>query len=76
MGWIALVGPNQHTKFGDPNSKGVGARGQKAEMQKCALRAHFCTLGAVRPMALKSDQGPSGLKVWAPGHPPFGLQRC
>ena len=22
------------------------------------------------PMALKSDQGPSGLKVWAPGDPP------
>ena len=21
-------------------------------------------------MALKSDQGPSGLKVWAPGDPP------
>ena len=36
-------------KFGDPSSKGVGARGQKAEMQKCALRAHFCTPGAVRP---------------------------
>ena len=38
-----------HTKFGDPSSKGIGARGQKAEMQKCALRAHFCTPGAVRP---------------------------
>ena len=25
-------------------------------------------------MALKSDQGLSGLKVWAPGDPPFGLQ--
>ena len=48
-GWIALVGPYQHTKFGDNSSKGVGARGQKAEMQKCALRAHFCTPGAVRP---------------------------
>ena len=49
MGWIALVGPYLHTKFGDPSSKGVGARGQKAEMQKCALRAHFCTLGTIRP---------------------------
>ena len=36
-------------KFGDPSSNGVGARGQKTEMQKCALRAHFCTPGAVRP---------------------------
>ena len=49
LGWIALLGPYLHTKFGDPSSNGVGARGQKAEMQKCALRAHFCTLGAVRP---------------------------
>ena len=48
-GLIALVGPYLHTKFGDSSSKVVGARGQKAEMQKCALRAHFCTLGAVRP---------------------------
>ena len=48
-GWIALVGPYLHAKFGDSSSKGVGARGQKAEMQKCALRAHFCTLGAFRP---------------------------
>ena len=49
LGWITLVGPYLHTKFGDPSSKGVGSRGQKAKMQKCALRAHFCTLGAVRP---------------------------
>ena len=49
MGWIALSATYLHTKFGDSSSKGVGARGQKAEMQKCALRAHFCTLGAVRP---------------------------
>ena len=49
MGWIALLVPYLYTKFRDPSSNGVGARGQKAEMQKCALRAHFCTLGAVRP---------------------------
>ena len=49
MGWIALGATYLHTKFGDSSSKGVGARGQKAEMQKCALRAHFCTPGAVRP---------------------------
>ena len=48
-GWIARVKVPLCAKFGDPSSKGVGARGQKAEMQKCALRAHFCTLGAVRP---------------------------
>ena len=48
-GWIARVKVPLFAKFGDPSSKGVGARGQKAEMQKCALRAHFCTPGAVRP---------------------------
>ena len=47
-GWIARVKVPLCAKFGDPSSKGVGARGQKAEMQKCALRAHFCTPGAVR----------------------------
>ena len=47
--WIARVKVPPCAKFGDPSSKGVGARGQKAEMQKCALRAHFCTLGAFRP---------------------------
>ena len=48
-GWIARVKVPPCPKFGDPSSKGVGAREQKAEMQKCALRAHFCTPGAVRP---------------------------
>ena len=47
--WIARVKVPPCAKFGDPTSKGVGARGKKAEMQKCALRAHFCTPGAVRP---------------------------
>ena len=56
-GWIARVKVHPCAKFGDPSSKGVGARGQKTEMQKCALRAHFCTPGRFDPMALKSDQG-------------------
>ena len=70
---IASVKVPPCAKFGDPSSNGVGARGQKAEMQKCALRAHFAPSERLDPMALKSDQGPSGLKVWAPGHLPFGL---
>ena len=40
-GWIARVKVPPYAKFGDCRSKGVGARGQKLEMQKCALRAHF-----------------------------------
>ena len=46
---IARVKVPPCAKCGRASSKGVGDRGQKAEMQKCALRAHFCTLGAVRP---------------------------
>ena len=49
QGWIARVKLPPCAKFGGRSSKGVCARGQKAEMQKCALRAHFCTPGAVRP---------------------------
>ena len=49
LGWIARIKVHSCAKFGNSSSNGVGARGQKAEMQKCALRAHFCTLGAVRP---------------------------
>ena len=48
-GWIARVKVPPCAKFGGRSSKGVCARGQKAEMQKCALRAHFCTPRAVRP---------------------------
>ena len=47
--WIARIKVHPCAKFGDSSSNGVGARGQKAEMQKCALWAHFCTPGAVRP---------------------------
>ena len=75
LGWIALSATYLHTKFGDSSSKGVGARGQKAEMQKCALRAHFCTLGAVRPHGTQVRPRPfwpEGLgsrpaPVWAAG---------
>ena len=49
LDWIARVNVPPCAKFGRASSKGVGDRVQKAEMQKCALRAHFCTLGAVRP---------------------------
>ena len=47
--WIARLKVPLCAKFGDSSSNGVGARGQKAEMQKSALRAHFCTPVAVRP---------------------------
>ena len=75
MGWIALSATYLHAKFEGPSSKGVGARGQKAEMQKCALRAHFCTLGAVRPHGTQVRPRPfwpEGLgfrppPVWAAG---------
>ena len=48
-GWIARVKVPPCAKFGGRSSKGVGARGQNAEIQKCALREHFGTPEAVRP---------------------------
>ena len=64
-GWIARVKVPPCAKFGDPSSKGVGA--------SAPCGRTFAPSGQFDPMALKSDQGPSGLKVWAPGHPPFWL---
>ena len=68
-GWIARVEVPPCAKFGDPSSKGVGARGQKTEMQKCALRAHFCTPGAVRPHGTQVRPRPfwpESLGSWPP----------
>ena len=75
MEWIARIKVHPCAKFGDSSSKGVGARGQKAELQKCALRAHFCTLGAVRPHGTQvrprffwpEGLGSRPLPVWAAG---------
>ena len=41
LDWIARVKVPPCAKFGDSSSKGVGARGQKAEKRKRALRAQF-----------------------------------
>ena len=57
LGWIARVKVPPCAKFRDASSKGVGARGQKAEMQKCACGRTFAPPGRFDPMALKSDQG-------------------
>ena len=73
MGWIALIKVPLCAKFGDPSSKGVGARGQKAEMQKCALRAHFCTLGAVRPHGTQVTPRPFWPESLGFRPAPFGL---
>ena len=72
---IALVHVHPCIKFGVPRSKGVRARGQKAENNKIAPWGHnFDPSGLILPMTHNSDQGASDLKVWAPGHFPFGLQ--
>ena len=64
-----------YTKFRVPRSKGVRARGHKAE--KIAPWGHnFDPSGLIRPIAHNSDQGASDLKVWAPDHFPFGLSSC
>ena len=41
LDWIARVKVPPCAKFGDSSSKGVGARGHKAEKRKRALRAQF-----------------------------------
>ena len=41
LDWIARVKVPPCAKFGDPSSKGVGARGPKAGKRKRALRAQF-----------------------------------
>ena len=41
IAWIARVKVPLCAKFGDSSSKGVGARGHKAEKRKRALRAQF-----------------------------------
>ena len=70
---IALAHVHSCTKCGVPRSKGVRARGQKAE--KIAPWGHnFGPSGLIRQMSHNSDQGASDLKVWALGHFPFGLQ--
>ena len=72
---IALPHVHPCTKFGVPRSKGVRARGQKAENNKIAPWGHnFDPSGLILPMTRNSDQGASDLKVWAPGHFPLGQQ--
>ena len=72
---IALAQVHPCTKFGGPRSKGILAGGHKAEKkQNCPLGHNFDPSGLIRRMAHNSDQDASDLKVWAPGHFPFGLQ--
>ena len=47
--------------------------GKRRKCKSAPCGRTFAPPGRFDPMALKSDQGPSGLNVWAPGHPPFGL---
>ena len=72
---IALAHVHTCTKFGVPRFKGVRARGQKAEKNKIAPWGHnFDPSGLILQLTHNSDQHASDLKVWAPGHFPFGLQ--
>ena len=50
-------------KIREISSKGVGARGHKAETQNCALRAQFWPLGVITYIARVSYQGASTLQV-------------
>ena len=73
LGWIARVKVPPCAKFGVRSLKGVCARGKRRKCKSAPCGRTFAPSGRFDPMALKSDQGPSGLKVWAPGYTPFGL---
>ena len=61
---IALAHVQPCTKFGVSRSKGVRARGQKAENNEIAPWGHnFDPWGLILPMTHNSDQGASDLKV-------------
>ena len=73
-GWIARVKVPPPV----PNLVAVAQRvsaleGKRRKCKSAPCGRKFAPPGQFDPMALKSDQGPSGLKVWAPGQPPFGL---
>ena len=62
-----------------PNLGSLGLRvseleGIRLKKKYCPLGHNFDPSGLIRRMADNSDQGASDLKVWAPGHFPFGLQ--
>ena len=46
--------------------------GKRRKCKSAPCGRSFAPSGQFDPMALKSHQGPSGLKVWASGQPPFG----
>ena len=72
-GWIARVKVPPCAKFGDLAQRVSELEGKRRKCKSAPCGRTFAPPGRFDPMALKSDQGPSGLKVWAPGHPPFGL---
>ena len=49
--------------------------GKRRKCKSAPCGRTFAPPGRFDPMALKSDQGPSGLKVWAPGGPRLGCRR-
>ena len=55
LDWIARVKVPPCAKFGDFSSKGVGARGHKAEKRKRALRALLTPRGRSTYMARVSQ---------------------
>ena len=71
--WIARVKVPPCAKFGGLAQRVSELEGKRRKCKSAPCGRTFAPSGRFDPMALKSDQGPSGLKVWAPGHPPFGL---
>ena len=73
LDWIARVKVPRVPNLGTLAQRVSELEGKKRKCKSAPCGRTFAPPGRFDPMALKSDQGPSGLKVWAPGHPPFGL---
>ena len=72
-GWIARVKVPPVPNLVTVAQRVSELEGKRRKCKSAPCGRTFAPSGRFDPMALKSDQGPSGLKVWAPGHPPFGL---
>ena len=76
LGWIARVKVPPVPSLVALAQRVSELEGKRRKCKSAPCGRTFAPPGRFDPMALKSDQGPYGLKVWDPGDPPFGLQAC
>ena len=71
-----MLGPTCIPNLGTLAQRVSELEGKKRKCKSAPCGRNFAPSGHFDPMALKLDQGLSGLKVWAPGDPSYGLQPC